>query len=274
MTPSFLTRLAYAETVSGGCLCVGLDPDAARLPAPLRDRPVIAGLLTLNESVIRSTASFAAAYKLNAAFYEAHGRAGIAFLYETVALVRQLAPHAIIIADSKRGDIGNTARFYAQAAFDDLGADAITVAPYMGADSIKPFLDFPDRCAFVLARTSNPGAHDFQHRRCDGIPLYASVVEKVVAWGHESPGTAGLVVGATDASALAAIRRQAPETPLLIPGVGAQGGRAEDVMAAAGAGGAPLLVNSSRGILYASAGDDYEQKAAEAARALRDALSR
>ncbi len=274
MSLSFLDRLDAATSHSGGCLCVGLDPDAARLPKPLRDRPVLDAFASFNDAIVRATGSLAAAFKLNAAFYEAYGRAGFDVLYETVARIREHAPHALVIADSKRGDIGNTARFYARAAFDDLGADAITVAPYMGRDSVLPFLEAPGRCAFVLARTSNPGAADFQHRVCDGEPLYRTVVRHVAAWDAESSGTAGLVVGATDETALRDVRRLAPHLPLLIPGVGTQGGDAQTVMAAAGADGAPLLVNSSRGILYAGSGDDFAEHAADAAKTLRDTLAR
>ncbi len=269
--PSFLDRLAHARQVSAGCLCVGLDPDPQRLPAPLQHLPPVEALRELNRAIIEATAPYAAAYKPNAAFYEAHGLPGIEVLYETVAFARELAPHALVVVDGKRGDIGNTARFYAQAAFEHLGADALTVAPYMGADSVEPFLEWPDRCAFVLAHTSNPGARDFQHLHADGQLLFEHVVEKVVAWQQSAVGVAGLVVGATDAEALNQIRRLAPALPLLVPGVGAQGGDARRVLAAAGAG-TPLLVNSSRQILYASAGADFAAAAASAARQLRDQL--
>lgn len=272
--PTFLDRLSHAENTAGACLCVGLDPDPERLPVPLNELPLPDALREFNRAIVEATAPYAAAYKPNAAFYEAHGLRGVQVLYETVAFIRTLAPHALVIMDSKRGDIGNTARFYARAAFDDLGADALTVAPYMGADSVTPFLDWPGTCAFVLARTSNPGARDFQHLPCDGRPLYRHVVERVAAWDAEARGAAGLVVGATDTDALAEIRELAPGMPLLIPGVGAQGGDAAAVVAAAGANGAPLLVNSSRSILFASAGAGFAEAAAQAARGLRDQLVR
>lgn len=272
--PSFLERLHAAEQHAGSCLCIGLDPDPDRLPISLRHLSVPEAILAFNREIIAATAPFAAAYKPNAAFYEAHGLRGIEVLYETVALIRNLAPHALVVADSKRGDIGNTAAFYARAAFDDLGADALTVAPYMGADSVTPFLAWPDRAVFVLARTSNPGARDFQHLQLDGVPLYHHVATRVQAWDAETPGTAGLVVGATDVESLRELRRIAPALPFLIPGVGAQGGDPESVLAAAGAGGAPLLVNSSRSILYASDQRDFANAAGEEARRLSKQLAR
>ena len=272
--PLFLARLAHAEAATGACLCVGLDPDAERLPRPLRGLPAPDAIRLFNQAIVAATAPFAAAFKLNAAFYEVHGAAAWDLLHDAVEAVRRHAPHALVIYDAKRGDIGNTARFYARAAFHALGADAITVAPYMGADSVLPFLEWTEGCAFVLGRTSNRGAQDFQHLDAGGEPLYRHVVRHVAAWSEQSAGTAGLVAGATDVGALREIRALAPHLPLLVPGVGAQGGSAQAVVEAAGADGAPLLVNSSRDILFADAGDGFAGAAARAARALRDALGR
>ena len=262
MTP-FLDRLRAAQTHTGACLCIGLDPDAARLPGALGAAPPPAVFGRFLEDIVRATAPYACAYKPNMAFFEAYGSAGVAVLEETIRMVRREAPHALVVLDGKRGDIGNTARLYARAAFDALGADALTVAPYMGRDSVTPFLEHAGRCAFVLARTSNPGAMDFQARLVDGRPLHAHVVDAALAWGEDAPGTVGFVAGATDAAALADVRQLAPEAPLLVPGVGAQGGDAAAVMEA-NAGG-PVLVNVGRDVLYAGADAAYADAAGEAA---------
>lgn len=266
MPPTFPDRLAHAVHTAGSPLCVGLDPDPARLPLPFQGQSPIAAIETFLDRLIESTAHHAAAYKPNAAFFERWGRDGHDLLTAAIASVRRHAPHALVVLDAKRGDIGNTARFYAQAAFDGFGADAITVAPYMGADSVTPFLDWPDRCAFVLGRTSNVGARDFQHLEADGAPLYAHVCRRVAEWDARAQGTAGLVVGATDPDALAEIRTLAPAVPFLVPGVGAQGGSAADVMR--GNRGGPILVNASRSILYAGDGVDFADRSEAAARAL------
>ena len=266
MPLSFPDRLARAVRAAGSQLCVGLDPDPARLPAPFEGRAPIAAIETFLDRVIESTSAHAAAYKPNAAFFERWGREGHDLLTAAIASVRRHAPHALVVLDAKRGDIGNTARFYAQAAFDGFGADAITVAPYMGSDSVTPFLDWPDRCAFVLGRTSNAGARDFQHLEPGDEPLYAHVCRKVAEWDARAQGTAGLVVGATDPNALAEIRALAPTLPFLVPGVGAQGGSAADVMK--GNAGGPILVNASRSILYAGHGADFADRSEAVARAL------
>ena len=267
---SFPDRLRAAQAHAGSCLCVGLDPDAERLPDPLVGLPVADAIEAFCERIIRATAAHACAYKPNAAFFEAHGAAGWAALETVIAAVRRHAPHALVVLDGKRGDIGNTARLYARAAFDALGADAATVAPYMGEDSVAPFLAWPGRCAFVLARTSNAGAADFQHLVSDGAPLYEHVARAALRWGADAPGTAGLVAGATEPGALAALRRIAPDAPFLVPGVGAQGGSAAAVLDA-NAGG-PILVHAGREILSASSGADFAERAGEAAARLAAAL--
>ena len=265
---NFTDRLLAAQKKKGSVLCVGLDPDPEQLPAHLiEEAPLPEAILQFNAAIVEATAPLACAFKLNFAFYEALGADGHRVLRGTLD---QLPDGVIVLADAKRGDIGNSARFYAQAIFDDFGFDACTVAPYMGADSVTPFLQHEGRAAFVLSRTSNPGADVVQEYGPDGRPLFLHVARQVQAWAMGQPGTAGLVAGATDAEALAELRRIGPELPFLIPGVGAQGGDPAAVMEAAGHG--PLLVNSSRSILYASEGKDFTKAAAEAAEALRAAL--
>ena len=243
-------------------LCVGIDPDLSRLPAHLlENEPAHEAVYRFSRDIIEATLPHACAFKFNLAFFEAFGSNGIRVLER---LVDEVAGRALVIADAKRGDIGNTARMYAESMFDQLGADACTVAPYMGRDSVEPFLDFPNKISFVLAHTSNPGHKDFQHLVADGEPVYEHVVRKVREWAAGSKGEAGLVVGATDVQILKRIRGLAPDLPLLVPGVGAQGGDAREVIAAAGPG-APIIINSSRAITYASAGGDFAEAAALAA---------
>lgn len=268
--PSFTDRLHDAQAARNSMVCVGLDPDPARLPAFLRKTYALPEAITrFNAALVAATRTAACAYKLNLAFYEALGRAGWTVLERTLA---QIPDTHLTIADGKRADIGNSARFYAQAVFDELGFDACTVAPYMGRDSVTPFLERAGTAAFVLARTSNPGAADFQSCACDGTPLYVRVAEKAAAWSAEADGTAGLVAGATDVDALATLRARCPTLPFLIPGVGAQGGDAAAVMRAAATDESPVLVNSSRSIIFASEADDFAEAAGRAAQALRQTL--
>ncbi|HYE59237.1 MAG TPA: orotidine-5'-phosphate decarboxylase [Rhodothermales bacterium] len=260
---AFIDRLRAAQAHTGTCLCVGLDPDPERLPEPLRLGPPPGAFVSFLKDVIRASAPFACAYKPNMAFFEAYGSAGVVVLEQTLRSVRRYAPHALVVLDGKRGDIGNTAHAYARAAFEAYEADALTVAPYMGHDSVTPFLEHAGRAAFVLARTSNPGAADFQERTIEGRPLYTHVVQAALGWGSGMAGTVGFVAGATDPGALEAVRRLAPEAPLLVPGVGAQGGDAAAVLTA-NAGG-PVLVNVGRDILYARHDAGFAEGAAEAA---------
>ena len=214
-----------------------------------------------------ATSGSAVAFKINFAFFEALGASGYAVMEDVLASIPE---DVLTIADAKRGDIGNSASFYAQAGFDQLRFDSITVSPYMGRDSVDPFLTREGTCAFVLARTSNPGSADFQQLTFENRPLFETVAQQVVAWGKESNGEAGLVVGATDATDLETLRSLLPDTPFLIPGVGAQGGSAEEVMQASGSG--PVLINSSRAVIYASEGEDYAQAAGIAAESTRQRL--
>lgn len=244
---TFFDRLAEAAKRNNSLLCVGLDPRSERL-APGQD------LYDFNRRIVDATADLVCAFKPNFAFYEAAGPAGLDALQHTVAYVHETARVPVIL-DAKRGDIGSTAQAYARAAFEVWGADALTVNPYLGSDSVAPFTAYCDRGAFVLCHTSNPGAVDFQTLPVQGRPLYEVVAEKAAAWGT------GLVVGATYPAALAAVRALAPEAWILLPGVGAQGGDLEAALAAGlRADGLGVVVNSSRGIIYA---EDPRQAALE-----------
>ena len=270
MTPDFNERLRQIQAAKQSVLCVGLDPDLNRLPKHLlaQNTPAEA-VVAFNAAIIEATAGAACAFKLNFAFYEALGRDGWWALERT----RQHLPADVLaFADAKRGDIGNTARFYAEAIFETLGFDACTVAPYMGRDAVVPFLGYTGKAAFVLGRTSNPSAADFQERDCEGAPLYERVARHVARWNEETPGTAGLVVGATGPDALAAIRTLCPTLPFLIPGIGAQGGDPSAIAAAATKVGR-VVVNSSRQILYASGEADFAEAAAQEAEAARARLA-
>jgi orotidine-5'-phosphate decarboxylase len=268
---SFSSRLRRIQSQKNTVACVGLDPVPERLPAPLRDgRLRTEAVRTFCADIIEATAPYACAFKPNLAFFEALGPTGLTVLDQVLATVPD---DCLVIADAKRGDIGHSSEAYAQALYGALDADACTVSPYLGRDSVAPFLNHEGRCAFVLARTSNDGAADLQETcTCDGVPLYRHVARTVSDWSEEADGTAGLVAGATAPEALAELRRDAPTLPFLIPGVGAQGGDPAAVVDAAQTPDGPILVNSSRSILYASEGDDYASAATEAARELRNAL--
>ena len=247
---------------------MGLDPDPGRLPSHLTDAlPLPEAVSRFCKDIVAATSDSAVAFKINFAFFEALGTHGYAAMGE---VLDSIPADVLTIADAKRGDIGNSASFYARAVFDELGFDSITVSPYMGRDSVDPFLTREGTCAFVLARTSNPGSADFQQLMIQDHPLFQTVAERVVAWGKESRGEAGLVVGATDAGDLETLRSILPDTPFLIPGVGAQGGSAEEVMKASGSG--PVLINSSRAVIYASDGEDYAAAARASAELTRQRL--
>jgi len=250
-------------------LCVGLDPDPARMPAHLGKGPE--AVLRFNRAIIEATADLAVAYKPNVAFYEAMGPEGWAVLSETMAAIPD---GCLRIADAKRGDIGNTATRYAQAAFEQWGADAVTVAPYMGRDSVEPFLAFEGKWAILLAATSNPGAEDFEfHGAEQGAPLWRRVFE--VSRGYRGAERLMYVVGATRPELLAECRSAAPDRFLLVPGVGAQGGSLEAVCDAGWAedlaGG--LLVNVGRSLLYASAGEDFAEAARKEALTIQQSMA-
>ncbi len=262
MTAPYLVRLAARSAATGTVLCVGIDPDPAALPPGFP--ATLAGVERFARLLVEAAAPHAAAVKPNLAFFEAFGSAGIAALER----LRALVPAGVaFVADAKRGDIGSTAARQAAALFDILGADAVTVSPYLGEEAVAPLLERPDRFAYVLCRTSNPGAGEFQGLvtvddpalGAPAEPLWARVARRVTTWGPG--GTVGLVVGATAPAEMAAIRALAPGLAFLVPGVGAQGGEIGPVLAAGPATASPagerpgggLLVNVSRGIAAAAA---------------------
>lgn len=255
----FTDTLAGSWRRANSLLCVGLDPDAQRLPRAVRGA---APLFDFNRAVIDATAAWACAFKLQFAHYAA--AAAERELERSIAYIKQQHPHLPVILDAKRGDIGATARLYAREVFDRYGADAVTVNPYLGGDSLAPFLEYADRGVFVLCRTSNPGSGELQQLRADGRTLAEHVAARA-AGEWNANGNIGLVVGATWPEEIAAIRRLAGDLPLLIPGIGAQGGDLAAVLEHGLVDGAGLLINISRGIIYAGDGDDFAEAAGRAA---------
>lgn len=254
-------RLRRLSEEKKSILCVGLDSDISLIPDFLfqTDNP----LLEFNKAIIEATAPFAVAYKLNTAFYESLGQRGWDILEKTLALIPS---NIITIADAKRGDIGNTSNFYAKAFFESLNFDCVTVNPYMGRDSVLPFLSYPNKMVFVLALTSNEGAHDFQLSFDGEQHLYEKVITKSLEWQEHGVGEVGFVVGATQAKFLESVRKITPDSTLLIPGIGAQGGNMQDVCQYGNYHDGNLLINVSRSILFASKGEDFRQFAYEEAR--------
>ena len=256
----------------GSFLCVGLDTDPEKIPACVRERHGDASMLAFNKAIIDATAEYAVAYKPNIAFYEAEGVAGWQQLAETVRYIRTQYPDILIIADAKRGDIGNTADRYARAFFETMDFDAVTLAPYMGSDSIRPFLKREGRWGIVLAMTSNKSAEEFEtltvsdNAVAGSMPLYERVIRDTVRSVDTEFGDSRdrlmFVVGATRPEKLAEIRRYCPDHFLLVPGVGAQGGSLTEVARCGLNSRCGLLVNSSRGIIYASSGEDFASAAA------------
>ena len=251
-------------------LCVGLDVDLDKIPPHLltEEDPIF----SFNKAIIDATHHLAVAYKPNIAFYEAYGLAGWKALGKTVNYLSEQFPEIFTIADAKRGDIGNTSGRYAKAFFEDLSFDAITVAPYMGKDSVEPFLSYEDKHTILLALTSNEGAYDFQTLSTDGRELYKQVLETSRSWknGHNLM----YVVGATKAEFLIEIRKLAPNNFILVPGVGAQGGSLEEVCRYGMNDQVGLLVNSARGIIYASGDSNFAEAAAEKARDLQQEMEK
>lgn len=309
----FAGRLRASAAAARSLVCVGLDVDAARLPASVSDAA------EFNRAIVGATADLACAYKPNLAFYEALGMPGLRALEATVAHIRQAAAHCMVIGDAKRGDIGSSAAAYAAAMFDGWGFDAVTINPWGGMDTVEPWLGWPERGVFIWCRGSNPGAGDWQDlpAGASGEPLYLQMARRAeerasltgasptrasltgasptgtsltgASLAGASPtgaspigasledgggGSLGLVVGATAPEQLAAIREVCPDMPLLIPGVGAQGGDLEaTVRYGVDAAGRNAIINSSRGIIYASSGVDYAAAARRATLALRDAIN-
>jgi orotidine-5'-phosphate decarboxylase len=251
-------------------LCIGLDSDIDKIPVHLKNKkhPVF----EFNKEIIDSTAAFAIAYKPNLAFYESRGIEGWQDLESTVEYLHGNYPDIFLIADAKRGDIGNTSKMYADAFFGNLNFDAVTVAPYMGEDSVRPFLEYKNKYAILLALTSNTGASDFQYFTSkENKPLFLEVVEKSKNWG--TSGNMMYVVGATKASMLGPIRKLIPDHFLLVPGIGAQGGSLEEVARYGLNKKCGLLINASRSIIYADDGIDFAKKAADEAKALQEQMA-
>jgi orotidine-5'-phosphate decarboxylase len=245
-------------------LCVGLDTDILKIPKHLLDTSD--PIFSFNKEIIDATAEFSVAYKPNLAFYESLGSLGWQSLEKTVHYLREKHPDIFMIADAKRGDIGNTSNLYARAFFEHMDFDAVTVAPYMGEDSVKPFMTYLDKWVILLALTSNKGAFDFQFLKDEnsGDLLFESVLKTSQNWGTDE--NMMYVVGATKAEKLKEIRETVPNHFLLVPGVGAQGGSLQEVAKYGMNNKCGLLVNSSRAIIYASSGDDFAEKAGEAAK--------
>ena len=271
--------------MKGSFLCVGLDPVMEKIPKMLRDQVVkftakhsdahqvtATQLLVFNRAIIDATAPYCVAYKPNLAFYEAYGIGGVTAYQLTVRYLRESYPNHFIIADAKRGDIGNTAKMYASSFFEcEHPADAVTVAPYMGEDSVKPFLEYKDKWVVLLALTSNKGSQDFQLTEdANGERLFEKVLRVSQQWGTEE--NMMYVVGATQGRMFEDVRKIAPNHFLLVPGVGAQGGSLEEVCRYGMTGDCGLLVNSSRGIIYASSDMDFAEAAAAKAKEMQQQM--
>lgn len=262
-----MNRTALVEEIrkKGTYLCVGLDPDPAKIPPHLfqYEDPILA----FNQAIIEATSDICVAYKPNVAFFEAIGLDGM----KTLKATRDLIPkECFTIADAKRGDIGNTATMYAKAFLEQMNFDSITVAPYMGQDSVDPFLQFEDKWAIVLGLTSNKGNQDFQRQIIGDTPLYEEVMKKTMTWG--TPDNLMFVVGATNEEDFAHIRSFCPDHFFLVPGVGAQGGDLQKLSEYGLNKEVGLLVNSTRGIIYASNGKDFAEKAREEALAINEEM--
>ncbi len=245
-------------------LCVGLDTDINKIPEKLRSMPLADALFTFNREIIDATSAHCIAYKPNLAFYECYGKDGLTALEKTVDYIRSTYPEQFIIADAKRGDIGNTAKMYAKTFFETMDFDAVTISPYMGSETVTPFLEYKGKYAIVVALSSNKSSADFQLAQQEEKPLYQVVMEKMMS--ISTPENMMFVVGATKADKLADIRKFCPDNFFLVPGVGAQGGSAEEVIAHGANNRGGLLINSSRGIIYASSGDDFAEAAGKAAK--------
>lgn len=254
----------------GSFLCVGLDPDIKKIPQHLlnEENPLFA----FNKAIIDATVPYCVAYKPNLAFYESLGVEGWIALEKTIKHIKENHPDQFIIADAKRGDIGNTSQLYARSFFEHLDVDAITVAPYMGEDSVTPFLGYDGKWVILLALTSNKGSHDFQLiEDTEGKRLFEHVLTTSARWANEEEMM--YVVGATQGKMFEDIRQVSPKSFLLVPGVGAQGGSLEEVAKYGMIDDCGLLVNSSRGIIYASQGEDFAQAAADESKKLADAMT-
>lgn len=273
MAATFADRLDASIERSGSLLCVGLDPDIDKFPPHLRQLPPGEAIVRFNREIIEQTSDLAAAYKPNFGFYLPYGVEGFEALRETVRLVPD---HIPVILDCKVGDIGNTASAYARGFFDYFDADAVTVSPYLGEDSLQPFLERGDRGVIVLCKTSNPGSGDVQDLPVAGTdgPLFHEIARKATAWSERYPATIGLVVGATWPGHLADVRAISPDLPILLPGIGAQAGDLRGSLEAGlDARGRGLIVTSSRGITYAGSDEGFGAAARAAAAELANAIA-
>ena len=267
--PNFTERLRAASEAANSLLCVGLDPDPARIPLP--------SVTEFNRAIVSATADLVCAFKPNLAFYEALGLPGWNALEKTVRHIRDVAPHSIIIGDGKRGDIDSSAAAYATAMFDVWGFDCVTVNPWGGMDTVEPWLTNPEKGAFIWCRGSNRGAADLQDLAVSGVgnltqPVYLRLARR--SQQRASQGNLGLVVGATAPQQLAEVRRICPDLPLLIPGIGAQGGDlADSVRCGVDSHGRLAVINASRSVIYASSGADYASAARHTASRLRDEIN-
>ena len=266
---TFYEKIAKAWAKNNSLVCVGLDPDFNKLPECVKGEK--SPLFAFNKAIIDATKDQVCAYKPQAAYYAGQDRD--ADLQMTMDYLAETAPEVPVILDVKRGDIGSTAEMYAKEAFERYHADAVTVNPYMGFDTLKPFLDHADKGVIILCRTSNPNSGDLQNLVSDGYMLYEHVAMLVRdRWNYNK--NAALVIGATYPEELKKIRTLCPELPFLVPGVGAQGGDVQKVIAnGATADKTGLIINSSRGIIYASKGEDFAEKAAAAAKELKDLIN-
>ena len=252
-------------------LCVGLDTDLNKIPKFLLNEED--SIFSFNKAIIDATAPYCVAYKPNLAFYECYGLKGMEAFEKTITYLKEKYPNHFIIADAKRGDIGNTSKMYAQTFFKEYNVDALTIAPYMGEDSVKPFLEYEGEWVILLALTSNKGSHDFQlFEDKDGVRLFERVLSKAQEWGTTE--NLMFVVGATQGSLFADIRKLAPDSFLLVPGVGAQGGSLQEVCKYGMNKDCGLLVNSSRGIIYASSEANFAEIAGEKAKELQQEMEK
>ena len=270
-TATFLSKLRSAEKQNQSLLCVGLDPEPARFPGKLKGDA--SRIYDFCAAIVDATADLVISFKPQIAYFAAHRAEGQ--LERLMSHMRRAAPNVPVILDAKRGDIGSTAEQYAIEAFERYGADAVTLSPFMGFDSVAPYLKRHDKGAFLLCRTSNPGGDDLQNQRLasvEGEPLMYEHIARLAQGPWNLNGQLGLVVGATYPREIERVRAVAPFVPLLIPGVGAQGGDAVATVRAGWREGAPIIVNSSRAILYASLGDDFAEAARQVAMKTRDDL--
>ena len=263
---NFLEKLKQRAQKVNSLLCIGLDPDRSKMPPHLQD-----SLFEFSRQIIEITANYACAFKLQIAYYS--GQNAEYELIKTIDYIKETHPDLPVLLDAKRGDIGTTSEMYAKEVFEHYKADAVTLNPYMGQDSLQPFLKYKNKGCFLLCRTSNPGGADFQDLLCEGRPLYQHIARTALKTWNKNKNIL-FVIGATEPEALHQVRTLAPKTWFLVPGVGAQGGCLKETLKCGlDSDKLGLLINSSRGILYAGQGQDFSKAAAEAAKSLRDQIN-